>query len=189
MSMDPKAAQNLRKLFATRAGQYPYLLPEAEILFENGAGSKLRFYAATPLEAANVLQHCLNNDGAGIFSRELENGSIAPISILMNKRVRLSPDNREAFLEAFRMTYQSLEDKGHLRINDPEINDYFWQGDERISKGTIMTFNAPKLADVIATLQRAGGKWKDVNFLVSPGRKTHLRLASVNTAFLAPDQS
>lgn len=183
MKMDPNAAQTLRKLFITHAGQYPYLLPEAEILFESAGGSKMKFHAANPYETAKVLMHCVQHDGNGIFNRKLGNGSIAPLSILMHKRVRLAPDNKEHCMKAFQLTYQDLGESGHLQINDPQINDYFWRGEERIDKGTAMTFHAPKMSDLIETLWRAGDRWQHVNFIshtpkltlhVNPALRDHM---------------
>lgn len=181
MAMDPKAAQALRKLFTTKAGQYPYLLPAAEILLENGAGTRMRFQAHTPAEAANILAHIANNDGTSIFARELETKSLTPVTLVMNKRARLGPHHMEHLIEAFRMTFQSFAESGHLKINDPDVNEYFWQGEERIDKAPPMTFHAPNLAEVIAILQRAGTEWRNVNFMISPGQKRHLRAVQSGT--------
>ncbi len=175
MSLDPKAAQTLRKLFSAHAGQYPYLLPEAEILFENSGGSKMRFHANDPFETAKILMHLQAHDGNGVFDRKLQNGSLAPISFRMHKRVRLEPDAKEHVMPAFNIAYQALEEEGHLWISDPENNKYFWLGDEKIDDRPPMTFHAPKLSDLIETLWRAGNSWQRVNFMTHvPRLKVHV---------------
>lgn len=182
MYMDPKAAATLRHLFISRAGQYPYLLPTAEIKFQNAGGSKMTFQAHTPFEASSILMHCLAQDGSGVFNRAQRDGSLSPLSIVMNKRIRLSPDNREHNIEAFRFTYQPLDEAGHLRISDPEISKYFWRGDEIIWDKDPMTFHAPKVNDLIESFWRAGDNWGRVNFMSAPHIKPALRLAHVNNA-------
>lgn len=179
--MDANAAKTLRELFISKTGQYPYLLHDAQILFQNAAHSKIVFTAKTPSEAANILQHCVNNDGASIFNRNCEDGTISPISLRMNKRVRLSPDNKEHMTEAFQIHYQSFDEDGHLWIADLESADYYWLGDEKIDKNPPMTFSAPRIHDLIETLRRAGDSWHNVNFISRHGNPT-LRLVQDNTA-------
>lgn len=164
--LDPHAAQTLRELFISKAGQYPYLLPEAEILFANSAESKMHFTTRMPQEAANILQDCLNRDGNGIFDRTLPDGSISPLSFRMNKRVRIGSDQKEHVVMAFNVRYQSFEEDGHLWISDPETSKYFWLGDQKVDDKPPMTFMAPNIKDLITILNKAGQNWQDVNFLL-----------------------
>jgi hypothetical protein len=174
---DPKAAQVLRKLFAAKAGQYPHLLGEAEILFENASGSQMMFRSKSPFEAAQVLRHIVNSDGRGIFNRELDDGMVQPISFRMDKRIRLEPDNKEHVLPAFNIRYQDLSSEGHLWISDPDMTRYYWRGEERIADKPPMTFAAPTVQGLITALEKAGSNWGKVNFLTPPrGRKNHLKI-------------
>lgn len=174
---DAKAAQVLRKLFAAKAGQYPYLIGEAEILFENASGTQMQFRARSPLEAAQVLRHIIGSDGVGVFNRTGEDGMVQPVSFRMHKRIRLQPDNKEHVLMAFNIRYQDLAAEGHLWISDPDMTSYHWMGSERIADKLPMTFTAPNIHGLISALEKAGTSWQNVNFLApTQGRRSHLKL-------------
>lgn len=173
--IDPLAAASLRKLFAQHAGQYPYLLPEAEILLKNRNNSKFTFKAQTPAEAADILLHLYNNDGAGIFDRLGEWDSDNPIYFRMTKRVKLKADNKEATLLAFNFTFRKNGDPSHLYLSDPDVSDYVWQGDEKVENLPPMTFEGPTLNELIMILRRAGDSWQDVNF-ITPHKRPRLEV-------------
>lgn len=168
--IDPLAAASLRKLFTKHAGDYPYLLPKAEIIFQNASGSKFNIKAGTPAEAADILLHILNNDGTGIFNRIGAWDKEEPLYFRMQKRVRLKADNKEAELLAFNFTFRENHKQSHLYLSDPEVTDYIWQGDERVENLPPMTFEGPTLSDLITILRRAGDNWQDVNFITSQKR-------------------
>lgn len=163
--IDPIAAASLRKLFAKHAGDYPYLLPEAEIMLENGKGSKFSFKANTPNEAADILQHILNNDGTGIFNRIGKWNHEEALSFRMRKKLRLKADHKEADILAFNFIFRENDKPCHVYLSDPEVSDYVWQGDEKIENRPPITFEGPTLSDLIMILRRAGTCWQDVNFL------------------------
>ena len=136
----------------------------------------MHFKATSPAEAADILQHCITNDGIGIFNRQRPDGAINPISVRMNKRVRLEPDFKERLIMAFNIRYQTLEEDGHLWISDPETSKYYWLGDERIEDKPPMTFAAPSIHDLVGILRKEDDCWQNVNFLLPSARRPQLRV-------------
>ena len=163
--MDLKAASQLREIFASHTGNYPYLLPVARIHFKTFSGSEKTFTAKTPIEAANTLQHILNHDGEGIFDRSIPGNSSNPLFFVMDMRTRFESDQKERMVTAFGMKYYALHEHSHLWIADTEASTYYWQNDTVVYDKNGSSFEGPPLSDVITILRRAGNNWKDVNFM------------------------
>ena len=163
--IDPIAAASLRRLFAKHAGDYPYLVAEAEIMLQNGNGTTFNIKAKTPSEAADILQHILSNDGTGIFNRIGTWNHEEPLYFRMRKKLRLKADNKEADILAFNFIYREHDKPSHVYLSDPEVSDYVWRGDEKVENLPPMSFEGPTLSDLIMILRRAGDCWQDVNFL------------------------
>lgn len=177
--MDPAAAASLRSLFAARAGSYPHLMQEAEILFETGSGTKCRFKTKSPEETASLLHHIVNHED-GIFNRMTIWDCDGPLYFRMHKCARLGSDSREHTLLAFNFTFRESGSPSILWLSNPEMTDYYWQGDERIENKPPFTSSGPTLQETIAILRRAGNDWAAVNFMQAPAAKPALRLVQNN---------
>ena len=180
MPIDPKIAGTLRELFASKAGCYPYLLPEARIVVENGAGEKLNFTAKTPTSAALMMRQLVAQDGTGVFDRKRPDGRMGAIYFGMDKRMLMGADQREYTLDAFSIAYGDLSEKGFMQVQHPELSSYQWMGDERIMDKPPMDCYAPPIEDLITILERADGDWRNVNFMNLPQAGAFLRLAVDN---------